>query len=468
MTKQTTSYKNTCENPCKMCMPMGGILACKGVKNAMVMLHGSQGCATYMRRHIAEHFNEPVDVASSSLNEKGTIYGGENQLKQGIDNMLRLYRPELVGILTTCLAETIGEDIGRICSEFLRERKMEGFPLIPVPTPGYGDSHTEGFYRTLSAIVEKLARPTEPTGKINVIIPNISPADIREIKRILAFFDIGYTLFPDFSETLDAPFCRPFRKIPEGGTDPADIAAMPGAAATIQFGMTMDERYSPGSWLQEHYSVPLHNLPLPCGVACSDMFVRTLAEVSGKAIPRELRLERGRLLDAMIDAHKITFNGRAAIVGEPEQVYAWSRACLEFGTIPLVAATGSRHSRLRVLLEPCMPKDAGAAIVTGADFTGIRELASEKGVNLAVGSSDGKVLTENEGIPLIRAGFPIHDRKGGQRVLTLGYTGTVSLLDQLTNTLLESKLSHYRQSMREVYCPQRMRIPGTDAGFATR
>lgn len=75
--KSLANCCNVNENPCNMCMPMGGILAFKGLEQSMVIIHGSQGCATYMRRHMAEHFNEPVDVASSSLNEKGTIYGGE-------------------------------------------------------------------------------------------------------------------------------------------------------------------------------------------------------------------------------------------------------------------------------------------------------------------------------------------------------------------------------------------------------
>ena len=53
----------------------------------MVIIHGSQGCSTYMRRHIAEHFNEPIDVASSSMNEKETVSGGESNLKKGLDNI---------------------------------------------------------------------------------------------------------------------------------------------------------------------------------------------------------------------------------------------------------------------------------------------------------------------------------------------------------------------------------------------
>ncbi len=60
-----------------MCMPMGAISALWGVKGCMPMLHGSQGCATYIRRHMSTHYSEPIDIASSSLTEEGTVFGGE-------------------------------------------------------------------------------------------------------------------------------------------------------------------------------------------------------------------------------------------------------------------------------------------------------------------------------------------------------------------------------------------------------
>ena len=61
----------------------GACLAFKGVEGSIVMMHGSQGCSTYIRRHMAQHYNEPIDIASSALNEKATVYGGEANLKRG-------------------------------------------------------------------------------------------------------------------------------------------------------------------------------------------------------------------------------------------------------------------------------------------------------------------------------------------------------------------------------------------------
>jgi len=54
-----------------------------------------------------------------------------------------------------------------------------------------------------------------------------------------------------------------------------------------------------------------------------------------------------------------------------------------------------------------------------------------------IGTSKGYRIAKRMGIPLIRAGFPIHDRFGGQRLLHVGYRGTQSLLDLIVNTVIE-------------------------------
>lgn len=443
--------KNMNENPCNMCMPMGGILALKGIADAMPILHGSQGCSTYMRRHIAEHFNEPVDVASSSLNEKGTIYGGEKNLCQAFDNVIKVYNPKVIGVLTTCLAETIGEDIDRIADNYRRKTGTET-AIITAPTPGYGGSHSEGYWYTLRRVVEQLATDTEKHAGINVIVPNISPADIREVKRLLTSMQVEYTLLPDISDTLDRPYESSYNKMPKGGTSIADIRRMAGAAATLELSVTVSESSSPGLFLEEKYGVPLYKVPLPVGTAATDAFFKALRDITGNPVPDSIKQERGRLLDAMIDSHKYNFMGRAAIFGDPDHVYAATALCQENGVLPLVVATGSSASRLKEVFSPLLSETREpATLLLGADFTLIREQATRVAVNIAIGHSDGRYLEERAGIPLIRFGFPIHDRVGGQRLLSVGYTGTAMLLDRITNSLLEHKHKNYRTNMYEKY-----------------
>jgi len=438
-----------------MCMPMGAIIAFKGIENTMVIIHGSQGCATYMRRHMAEHFNEPIDVASSSITEKGTIYGGEANLKQGLENLTRLYNPQLVGILSTCLAETIGEDIERTAAEFRRAQGESDSPmLVAVPTPGFGDSHTEGYFQALRSIVQALCKKTESHRGINVIVPHISPADVRELKRILEMMQVSYTLLPDISDTLDSPYAKTYNNIPAGGTPLKDIEAMAGAQATIQFGETLRLDLSPGVYLHENFSVPLFNLPLPMGIVACDQLLKLLQNLTGNPVPDLLRKERGRLLDAMVDSHKYNREGRAAVFGEPETVYGVGRVLVENGLLPAILATGSRSSQVAALLGPLTGGcDEEPLILVDSDFSQISSYCAAKEINLAIGSSDGRLLSEHEGIPLVRLGFPIHDRIGGQRILSLGYTGTTMFLDQITNTLLNSKLSRYRQDLFQRFYP---------------
>ena len=451
------------ENQCHMCMPLGGVIAFKGVESSMALVHGSQGCSTYMRLTSCEHYNEPVDIASTSLNEKQTIYGGEANLRKALDNVIRVYRPKVIGVLTTCLAETIGEDMDRMVESYVRDGNAKGVDIIPVSTPSYSGTHTEGFWAAAKKIISHYASPVEKHSKVNVIIPHISTADIREIKRILGIMGVSYTLLPDYSMTLDRPCAGKYQKIAPGGTSTEDIARMAGAPATIQFGVTCPDNLSPGLFLQQKYGVHLINLPLPIGLESTDLFLEALQNISDRPMPGPLELERGWLLDAMADSHKHNAEGRPVIYGEPELAYAYAAACAENGAVPAIIATGTHNSKLSARIGFMMEGvDELPAIMEEADFAGIAEAAVQAGANIAIGHSGGKFLAERSGIPIVRAGFPIHDRVGGQRIFSAGYAGTLAFLDRFTNTLLENKYGSYRLLKKQELKKQETSMTGEE------
>ncbi|AOY76608.1 nitrogenase component 1 [Clostridium formicaceticum] len=450
---KTRNFVNLNVNPCKCCMPMGASIAFKGIESTMVLLHGSQGCSTYIRRHMAGHYNEPIDIASSSLNEKETIHGGAENLKKGLKNTLRLYNPRMVGISTTCLAETIGEDLQRIITEFKEEEPhYRDVLFVPVSTPGYGGTNYEGFYYTLKKIVETIAVDTTPINSINIIAGNLTPADIRSIKEIIALFHINYTILPDVSKTLDAPFTKDFQKLSPEGTKISDIEKMAGASATIEMGMLISEDLSPGKYLEETFGVPLYRCPLPIGLKNTDSFIEVLQRITGEEMAEKLKEDRGRMLDGMIDSHKYNAEGRAAIFGEPDIVYAVTKLCLENGIQPLVISTGSKTTKLKRLLELDLKKlDESCMIIDDTDLETIRDYVRELGVNVLIGTSEGKFITEKDGVPLVRIGFPVHDRVGAQRRTYTGYEGSMQFLDEITNTLLEEKYRYYRENLYKKY-----------------
>ena len=73
------------------------------------------------------------------------------------------------------------------------------------------------------------------------------------------------------------------------------------------------------------------------------------------------------------------------------------------------------------------------------DFFEISEMAQQLEPDLVVGHSKGYTYAKAWNVPLMRVGFPIHDRFGGQRMLHVGYRGTQELFDRLVNTILERK-----------------------------
>ena len=210
--------KNLTVNPCKMCMPMGCVHAFYGIARCMTLLHGSQGCSTYIRRHMATYYNEPVDIASSALTEEGTVYGGEKNLIKGIHNLCKLYDPDVVGIATTCLSETIGEDIERMIRKYHAQYPESRVKLIPVSSGGYMGTQFEGYFRTLRSILQHVEMNKEKHDRINIITGMLSPSDVRIIKDILSMFPIEYILLPDASDNLDGGYEESYRRLPDNGT----------------------------------------------------------------------------------------------------------------------------------------------------------------------------------------------------------------------------------------------------------
>jgi nitrogenase molybdenum-iron protein NifN len=188
---------------------------------------------------------------------------------------------------------------------------------------------------------------------------------------------------------------------------------------------------------------------IPIGLRETDIFFDALENLTGAERPERHVLERGRLLDSYVDAHKYLFGRRAVIYGEEDLVVALTSFLTEVGITPVLCASGGKSGRFKAAIERVTagitpPSASGAklplkpvAVHEGMDFRQIEELALELSPDLIIGHSKGYTLARMLGIPLIRVGFPIHDRFGGQRILHVGYRGTQSLLDRVVNALLE-------------------------------
>jgi nitrogenase molybdenum-iron protein NifN len=440
---ETNNQTMVTTNACKLCTPLGACLVFRGIEGGFPFLHGSQGCATYIRRYLISHFKEPMDIASSSITESSTIFGGSTSLHTGLDNVCRQYQPKLIGIATTCLSETIGDDVAAYIKQYQMKAEGRNLPvIIHVATPSYNGTHMDGFHDAVAATVSALAGDSPKNGQVNLFPGFVSPADLRHIKEIFNDFQVDFVMLPDYSDTIDGPVWDQYQRLPGGGTTIPQIQSMGGSQASIEFGRTLVSKTTAGDGLKNRFQITHHKIGLPIGVQETDAFLTLLKEISGRALPEKYRLERGRLIDSYVDGHKYMFQKRAVIYGEEDLVIGLTAFLAETGIVPVLCASGGESGYLATAIKKVAPDLSPQIMVRqGVDFMEISELAAELKPDIIIGNSKGYPLARNLGIPMVRLGFPIHDRLGGQRILHLGYRGAQQLYDLIANALIAQKQS---------------------------
>ena len=435
--------KTATQTACKLCNPLGACLAFRGIENCVPFLHGSQGCATYIRRYLISHYKEPIDIASSNFHEETAVFGGSHNLKIGLKNVSKQYKPEVIGIATTCLSETIGDDVPMIIREYQAEFK-NGSPMpimIHASTPSYMGSHIDGFHAAVRATVKTLAEKGAREKLINIFPNMVSPADIRYLKEILEDFKVPYMLLPDYSQTMDGGPWGEYHRIPPGGTPASAIAMAGSAVASIEFGSTLEASKSAAGYLEEAFGVPRYHMALPIGIKESDKFFTLLEALTEQERPEKYDDERRRLIDAYADGHKYVFEQKVIIYGEEDLVVGMTAFLTEIGITPILCASGGKSGLLRKSIMELIPgmDELGIKVREGVDFVDIEDEAKLLKPDFLIGNSKGYTMSRKNNIPLIRLGFPIHDRFGGQRMHHLGYRGTQELFDRIVNTVIEQR-----------------------------
>lgn len=428
-------------NPAKACQPLGAILAAVGFEDTLPFVHGSQGCVAYFRSHFTRHFKEPFSAVSSSMTEDAAVFGGLKNMIEGLATSYSLYKPKMIAICTTCMAEVIGDDLGAFITTSKKEGSVpEEFPVPYAHTPSFVGSHITGYDNMMKGILSNLTagKKAETTnGKIN-FIPGFETyiGNLREVKRIAELMGIDYTLLADNSDYLDSPNDGEYRMY-QGGTKLEDAADSINADATISFqayATTKTREYIQTEWKQQTY------VSRPVGIKGTDDFLVKLSELTGKPIPAELEAERGRAVDALTDSQAWLHGKRIAMYGDPDLVIGLTQFLLEVGAEPVhIVVTNSNEAfekELQALLS-ASPYGQSATIWGGKDLWHLRSLLFTEPVDLLIGNSYGKYLWRDTQTPMVRIGYPIFDRHHLHRYATYGYQGTINLLNWVVNTILD-------------------------------
>lgn len=418
-------------NPLKSSQPLGAAFAFLGISGSVPLFHGSQGCTSFALVLFVRHFKETIPLQTTAMDEVATILGGADNLEEAILNLKKRTDAKFIGIATTALVETRGEDFsGDLANiKIKRAEELAGTEIVLVQTPDFDGAIEEGWSKAVGATLEALAQPVAPeerdAKRINILPGwHLTVADIELLRETAEAFGLEAVIVPDISGALDGTI--PDRWVPHtyGGTPVEKIRSMGGAAHTIAIGEHMRK---PADILSARTGVPSTLFPTLSTLQPIDQFIALLSQISGRPVPAKIRRRRNQLTDAMLDGHFYFGGQRVAIGAEPDHLLALSQVFSGLGAEVVAAVTTSGHSA-------ALSKVAADTVKVG-DLGDLEDAAKAAGCDLIVTHSHGRQAAERLGVPLIRVGFPNFDRIGSQHKRTILYEGARDFIFEVANTV---------------------------------
>ena len=440
MTEIIRRSKPLSVSPLKSSQPLGASLAILGLNRAIPLLHGAQGCTAFAKVFLVRHFREPIPLQTSALDPISSIMGADDSLLAGLRTVCEKQHPAAIGLLTTGLTETQGTDVQRVVKIF-RERcpEFQGVRVVAVNTPDFSGCLESGFAIVVKAMIaewvpavsnhpslSKEGKRRHQSRQINVLCgSSLTPGDLEALRELIERFGLHPVLIPDLADSLDGHLdAEDYSPLTTGGTPLAAFTTLGDAAATLVIGASLNAVVD---LLQERTGVPTHRFPHLFGLEATDRLVMTLAGIAGQPVPATVARQRAQLQDAMLDTHFLLGRARIAIAADPDLLHGFSQLLAEMGAEIVAAVTSAT--------TPTLAQWPLTQVHIG-DLDDLETLARERDAELVIGSSHALDTANRLDLPLLRAGYPLHDQFGGYQRAWIGYRGARQALFDLANALL--------------------------------
>ncbi|HEY3308341.1 MAG TPA: bifunctional nitrogenase iron-molybdenum cofactor biosynthesis protein NifEN [Desulfuromonadaceae bacterium] len=410
-------------NPQKNSPALGATMAYLGIDNMLGLLHGAQGCSTFIRLQLSRHYKESIALNCTAMSEDTAIFGGWDNLKKGIKRVIEKFEPEVVGVMTSGLTETMGDDVHSAIVHFRQEQpELAHIPIIHAATPDYCGSLQEGYAAAVEAIVATLPEEGATIARQVNFLPgsHLTPADVEELKELIESFGLDVLTVPDISNSMDGHIDEVVSPLSTGGISVAEIRKAGSSVATIYVG---DSLAKAALKLKEKFGIPAYGFTSLTGLAETDCFMATLSAIAGQAIPEKHRRWRSRLMDAMVDSHYQFGTKKVALALEADNLKTLTRFLAGMGCNIQAALSATRTRGLDGL--PCDNVFVG-------DLEDLETAA--QGADLLVANSNGRQAAAKLKIGAhLRAGLPVFDRLGAHHKMWVGYQGTLNLIFEVAN-----------------------------------
>jgi nitrogenase molybdenum-iron protein beta chain len=171
---------------------MGALASALAIPRVTPITHCGPGCATKQFQSLAGingYQGGEFHVPSTNATEQEVVFGGEDRLNELIEATLKIMEADLFVVVTGCISELIGDDVGRV----VRRYQEQGVPIVYAETGGFKGNNFTGHELITRAIIDQYVGEYDGSrdiGSVNVwsLLPYQNTfwrGDLSEIKRIL-------------------------------------------------------------------------------------------------------------------------------------------------------------------------------------------------------------------------------------------------------------------------------------------
>ena len=225
------------------------------IEDSVTVIHGPSGCGT-IKIYYGEE-NAAANWYSTNLNERDTILGGDEKLRETIVSAYKKHRPKIIFIVATPVVAINNDDINSVVLELEKELTVK---IVPVFTDGFNSKTAiNGYDLVLNAIGKYLLKgevKAQPDNFLNLVTLSENNANIKEILLLLKKLKIETQLVPRFTS---------YEQIKNSLRARASVA------------LNHDEGYLLGKGLAEKYEVPYLKTPIPIGFENTAVWLQTVA-----------------------------------------------------------------------------------------------------------------------------------------------------------------------------------------------
>jgi nitrogenase molybdenum-iron protein beta chain len=309
-----------------MCSLGGAVGTVTALPNAIPILHSASGCAGNFAwtqnggsaLQVGGYCGS-LTVPSSNVQENEVVFGGEERLREQIQNTLKVIEGELYIVVTGCVPEIIGDDIFSVVNDFRRE----GAPIIGAVTGGFRGNSYWGYDLVLQALIKDYLEKDLPkvTGKVNLwgVVPYMDPfwrGNLEGARHLLELLGLEVNSF----------------------FTPADSLESIRRAGEAELNVVISDVYGQGAakLFSDRHGTPSITLPLPVGVSASEAFLRVVGHALGLELSRvEAVISREKkqyyqILEPLTDCwNDLDLQRYAVVVGDANYAVALTRFLAE-------------------------------------------------------------------------------------------------------------------------------------------